>query len=240
MRIFLYGLLLGATLASTTAVADNLEAFKAASGEAYRHYRGAVLYLRTGNLDLAALELEDMAQKWDGLTIEFAAAPPDAFADDATWPETLADVGRRAHGALAAIDAGQADAAAETLAPVREALAELRRRNGVTFFSDHIDAVSAAMDALWHYRRAPPDFDDAAQTATLRERNAAMRAAVTTGQAAAPTAARDDPQFQRLMSGSLLSLERIDTAVERKDPQLLINSLRELKSFERILWMEFG
>jgi hypothetical protein len=227
-------------VASTAAAADGLEAFKVASGDAYRHYRGAVLYLRTGNLALAALELEEMAQKWDALLAEFAAAPPDAFADDPTWPETLTDVGRRAQGALAAIDAGQTDAATEALAPVRESLADLRRRNGVTFFSDYIDAVSTAMDALWQYRDAPPDFADAAPTATLLEHIAAMRAAVTAGQAAAPPSARDDPQFQRLMTGSLLSLQRIDSAVERKDPQLLNNSLGELKSFERILWMEFG
>jgi hypothetical protein len=240
MRIFMSCLLFGVTLASTAMAADRLDAFEAASGEAYRHYRGAVSYLRTGNLALAALELEDMAQKWDGLMAEFAEAPPEAFADDARWSESLAEVGRRARDALAAVDAGRAEAATETLVPVRQALAELRRRNGVTFFSDHIDAVSAAMDALWRYRRAPPDFDDTAQAAVLLERIAAMRAAVITGQAAAPPAAREDTQFQRLMNGSLESLERIDAAVERKDPQFLINSLGELKSFERILWMEFG
>lgn len=227
-------------LCSGASAAAEPTAFETASRDAYRHYRGAMSYLRTGNLDLAALELEDAIAKWGRLLADYGAAPPEAFADDPEWSSSLAGIGTRLGQALTELDGSRPDAAAQTLAPIREELAALRRRNGVTFFSDHADALSAAMAALWRYRDAPPDLEDDAQSATLRDESAELRAAVVRVRRAAPPAIAADPQFQRLTRGSLDALDRVDAAVRGKDAGLLYNTLGELQSFERIFWLEFG
>jgi hypothetical protein len=158
---------------SLPAQAGQLAAFNAAVAEAYAPYRGAVSYLRTGNLDLAALELEAAAARWSAVVERFAAAPPDAFADDPAWRASLMNLSRRFDKAIQAIDAGDPETARSLLAPVRGTLGALRRRNNVTVFSDHIDEITRAMDRLWRFRKEPPDF---AEAATLRELQSASSA----------------------------------------------------------------
>ena len=77
---------------SGPAGANALHDFLADSAVAYGHYRTAVNYLRTGNTDLAALELEQASNKWDALNAQFAPTPPDAFADDPKWREALHEI----------------------------------------------------------------------------------------------------------------------------------------------------
>ena len=102
-----------------TGRASELSDFNDATADAYRHYRAAVSYLRTGNAARAAIELEATTEKWRGVTGRFATDPPDAFADDPAWAATLTGIGERFRLALAATDAGDLRAARETLVPVR-------------------------------------------------------------------------------------------------------------------------
>ena len=69
---------------------------------------------------------------------------------------------------MAAIDAGNPEAAGSALQPIRGSLADLRRRNGVTTFSDRVDAVSLAMEALAPFRKGTLDLNDAATLQELR------------------------------------------------------------------------
>lgn len=241
-RIILGALVLLVPLAATPASgADgDLAQFNEASAEAYRHYRSAVHYLHTGNPGLAALELSAMTEKWRALEERFAKNPPAAYAGDPAWGATLTDVGDRIEAARAFADAGAGEDASRTLAPLRAELAELRRRNGVVVFSDQVDAVTAAMETLWVHRHEPPDLADAELSAEITEEAARMRAALERCREEASGETAANPQFARLVEGSLVGLDRIDRAVSEQDQRLLINTLRELRSFERLLWLEFG
>ena len=50
--------------AAANASAGDLGHWQTRVGEAMANYRVAVNYLRTGNIDLAAIELEDMLAAW--------------------------------------------------------------------------------------------------------------------------------------------------------------------------------
>lgn len=221
--------------------ASELSAFNTAAADAYGHYRQASFSLRrSASPDIAALELESFIEKWQAVVENFVDAPPDAFADDPKWGETLKEIASRAETALAALDSGDAEAAEETLTPVRGLFGDLRRRNGVTTYSDVIDALSAEMEAFLKYRRNPPDFSDRGQV------NAMLRQAAVVGYlfdqcaARAPEELLANAEFIRQIEGARESMEKVWKAAETGDLRLLSVGIGEVRSFERIMFLIFG
>ncbi len=241
IRVLIYGaaglVLLGVAGA---AAAGELREFNSATAAAYAHYRGAVSYLRTGNVALAAVEIEQMAERWQAVQTRFAARPPDAFADDPRWRVTLDDVAGWLTEALAAVDAGDMERAGRALAPIRDALGELRRRNHVVVFSDCVNELSEAMARLWRYRREPPDFAAAADIRALRAGTAVLGYLFGRCDRQAPAAIGRNPEFRRLVDGAAVGIDRLWRAIDENNQALFINTLRELRSFERILFLRFG
>ena len=225
---------------SGPAGATPLRDFLAQSAVAYGHYRGAVNYLRTENVDLAAVELESARDAWDALAARFAAAPPDAFAGDPNWRETLHEIGARLKGGLDEIDTGRPGDAAKSLAPIRAMLADLRQRNNVRVFSDSVDELTAGMDRLWRLRNAAPDFAAPEVLRGLRTDTAVLGYLFARVRAEAPAGTAGAPEFERLVDGALAGIGRLWQAIDGADPELLINTLGELKAFERILYLRFG
>jgi len=207
---------------------------------AYAPYRGAMAYFHTGNDGLAALALDAMAVRWTALCDRFQAQPPEAFATDPAWHASLDKITGRIAAARVKLEAGDADGAEAVLVPVRADLSALRRRNGIVTHSDRIDDFSTAMTAIWVHRRTPPDMADAQTVAALAEQARVLRRALEAAAAGPPAGTAADPQFQRLIAGSFDSIATIDRAIETLDQALLISALRELRSSERLLWVNFG
>lgn len=220
--------------------AGELVDFNTAVASAYAHYRSAVFYLRTGNPPVASLELEDMAEKWGALEKRFAATPPDAFADDPAWRETISDIRTRIDAAVTATIAGDAKAGQAALAPVRGALAALRSRNGVRVFSDCIDEANAAANKIWAFRHNPPDFDNHEQLDRLRANTALVTYLYERCRDEAPAAIRDNATFKRIIAGALHSMSRMWVAINDKNKTAVVNILREFRSFDKLLYLEFG
>ncbi len=220
--------------------ADETSAFLEASAAAYAPYRGAISYLHTGNAGLAALALDAMAVRWAGLNDRFRDQPPGVFAQDPAWQASLDDITSRVAEARAKIEAGDSEGVETALKPIRSALGDLRRRNGIVTHSDRIDAFSAAMDTMWVYRRNPPDMADPQVLAALTEQARALRRTLEDVAADPPAKIASDPQFLRLIEGSFKSVATIDRAIEAGKPALMIGALREIRSSEQLLWMNFG
>lgn len=220
--------------------AGGTAAFLKASADAYAPYRGAMAYLHTGNDGLAALALDVMAARWAALCDRFRKPPPEAFAEDPDWQASLDGITGRVAAARARLEAGDAEGAETALMPIRAALGALRRRNGIVTHSDRIDAFSAAMETMWVHRRARPDLTDAETLAALEEQARSLRRALDDVAAGPPERTAADPQYQRLIAGSLNSVDAIEHAIETRDQDKLISALRELRSSERLLWMNFG
>ena len=103
-----------------------------------------------------------------------------------------------------------------------------------------MDSFSAAMETMWVYRRDPPDMADPRVLAALAEQARTLRRALEDIAAGPSEKIAGDPQFQRLIEGSFKSVATIDRAIEARDPAFLIGALRELRSSEQLLWMNFG
>ncbi len=241
MRAGILAILLVSAVWPTAAGASQLSAFNSAVADAYGHYRQASFYLRrSASPDIAALELENFIEKWQAVVESFADAPPDAFADDPQWDETLREIASRAETALAALDSGDAEAAEETLLPVRGLFGDLRRRNGVTTYSDIIDALSAEMEAFLKHRRNPPDFSDRAAVDAMLRQAAVVGYLFDRCAARAPGELQANAEFKRQIDGARESMEKVWKAAETGDLRLLRIGIGEVRSFERIMFLRFG
>jgi hypothetical protein len=219
---------------------EPLEDFLDAKQGAYRYYRSAWFYLRTGNIDLAAMELSFFVRGWQEIQSRFSDAPPDPFGNDPHWAEGLAEIGAMAADGMAALETADAEAAESSLKAIPRVMAEIRARNGVITFSDAVDSLTYAMEILWRFRHETVDFDDEATVTEISDGAARLRAAFDRLRDDAPDDVAFDDQFLRLVNDSDAAVDRLEDALVARDQRALVDALRELRSFERLLWLNFG
>lgn len=229
-----------AVLVSASARAGELADFNAAVDAATDPQRAALFYLGTGNVLVAEIELEEGVARWQTVTERWGTAPPPAFADVADWPQRLAAVGEALVAARAAAAGGDAEAAAAALRPLGSNLRALRVEAGVTVFADRVAEANHAMEALWVYRREAIDWTDAGQLNDLRAKTAVTAYLYRRLQELAAPDVAADPEFTRLVEGTLNGLDLMWGAIDRREETTVVNILREIRSFDDLLWLRFG
>ncbi len=210
--------------------ADDLADFNRAVEAAMSHHRVASGYLRTGNIDLAALELEGLREAWGKVS---TLRRPAAFRDGERYTATMLDIAAQLIGTKLVLDMGRADVARESLDKVRRELSDLRRANGVTVLADCVLDANISMDALFAHDEKP-DWESVSAGAlshagTLRRCDGM-----------APPGIRQHAEFRRLVDGALASLGQIPRAAEPRDRDLLHRLLIELRSFDHLLAFRYG
>src|SRR5690606_37014458 len=115
--------------------AASLADFNAAVEAAASHNRVALGYLRTGNTDLAMLEIERLRATWATVVGKFGSDRPDAF-QPALYTATFTDIGAKLVAADMFMRSGRPEATETSLIGVRDALSNLRRRSGVAVLAD--------------------------------------------------------------------------------------------------------
>lgn len=207
---------------------------------AFAHYRESVIYLRTGNVDLGAIELDEMAEKWRGLQEKYAKTRPDAFDDNAMFDATLADTGKTIDSALAAIDSGDAASARQQLLPLRAKLSSLRAASNIYTLPDCLLQAATRMRDLFAYRGKPPAKDDWPGRADVISKAAIYADTLKRCDAMASKEVRENPEFRRLFDGAIQSAERVSEAIGTGDDGLLYRLLIEMISFDRLMFYRFG
>jgi hypothetical protein len=238
LRIFLSTLAL--LWLTAAAAADDLADFNIAVERASSHHRVALGYLRTGNVDLAVMELERMGDAWSRMTDRFGKTPPVPFRNNPLFGQAMLDVPTRLATASILINVGRLDAARAGLAEIRVVLARMRRASGVEVLADCVLDANGAMDALMVYRETRPDWSKAGIGADVKAKGAAYESLLRRCDAMAAPAVRGDPEFRRLVDGALASTAQIPKAVETKDSDLLVRLLIELRSFDNLLAFRYG
>jgi hypothetical protein len=225
------GLLLALLIAfATPAAADDLADFNAAVETAMSHHRVALGYLRTGNVDLAAIELDDMRAAWGRLS---SLRRPTAFRDQERYTATMLEIAAGLVGTTLVLNMGRADVARESLERIRVSLSALRRENDVAVLADCVLDANSAMDALFAHNERP-DWSNVPASADT------YRATLQRCDAMAPPAIRDRAEFRRLIDGALASLAQFPRAIEARDGDLLHRLLIELRSFDNLLAFRYG
>ncbi len=222
------------------ALAADAGEFDSLVDEAQGGYRAALFYARTGNAALAGIELRQAQAVWDEIIAKFGETPPAAYAKDSQFAADLkAIVGRIARGADL-LDEEKGKAARQELAPVRDLIYGLRDRAGRKGYSECVTDLNRHMAVLFKWRHDRPDFakpgvGDEVMKAALKYRDI-LRAC----RAMAPEAKRKADDFKRIYDGADASISSMPAAVDRKDSLGVVNILRELMSFDRILYFKLG
>ena len=233
-------MLAAAILASGFARADDLADFNAAVERAESHNRVAIGYLRTGNVDLASVELDRLREAWAALQRQFSGKRPHAFHDNPKYIVVMTDIATRLIAADLMLKTGHADAASGSLEGIRNDLYDLRKSAGVPVLADCIRDANRSMDALMIYNDRDLDWNKADIREDVAAKSAAYGTLLERCDGMADEAVRKTPEFRRLIDGARASLALIPKAIATRDTDLLHRVLIELRSFDNLLAFRYG
>jgi hypothetical protein len=222
------------------AYADDLADFNAAAEAVAAHNRVAIGYLRTGNTDLASLELDTTRAAWGDFSKRFSGRRPDMFKDNTYYVVAVTDIGTRLITADMMLNAGRPEIAGKALSAVRDDFYKLRKSAGIVVLADCIYDSNTAMDALMTYNDATLDLSKTETTTDIMGKIAAYSALLGHCDGLAGDAVRQEPEFRRLIDGAKASLTLIPKAIATNDAGLLHRVLIELRSFDNLLAFRFG
>lgn len=217
-------------LLAAPAFADDLADFNAAVEAASAHNRIAIGYLRTGNADLASIELDRMRAAW----AQVGRVPrPAVFDDVPLYTAIMTDIATRLITADMMLNVNRPENAQQALLAVRDNLYTLRKSAHVPVLADCIRDANEAMNKLMAY-------DDRVGEAGLADTASAYGGIISRCDGMADQKTRKEPEFRRLIDGAHASLSRIPEAIATNDADLLHRLLVELRSFDNLLAFRFG
>ena len=112
----------------------------------YAPYRVALFKTNNNAQEDSRQAVIQAHQGWTRIANEFGANPPAPYAGDPGFAASLAGVNKVYAKALEQIEQNHLVEAHETLEEVRDIMADMRRRNQVIVFSDHMNAYHAEME----------------------------------------------------------------------------------------------
>jgi hypothetical protein len=222
------------------AFADDLADFDVAAETVAAHNRVAIGYLRTGNTDLASLEIDRLRDAWDQFAARFAGKRPAAFDGNPLYATLWTTTSARFVAADMMAKAGRPEAVSESLNGLRADLYALRKASHVVVLADCVRDANTVMDAFMIYNDRALDWSKPETRSDIAGKASNYGAILERCDGIADDTTRQSPEFRRLVDGVKASLTFIPTAIETRDTNLLHRVLIELRSFDNLLAFRFG
>lgn len=229
-----------AVLVAAGAVGTSLSAaaadeFTDALQRAYVPYRVALFKTNSGSLPDAKAALDAGASAWAVVATRYASGAPAPYASDKRLPDSMAAVDKSWREAIGLVAAGNAAGAHVALEAIQATLADLRARNQVIVYSDHMNAYHAEMEEALTIK---PSSDGAFADAIRR--HAVLSYLARRLHDAAPASMNEDTAFRELLGGVDGSLKSLGEAIASKDAGGLGEALGKLKQPYSKLFLRFG
>ncbi|MBV8792832.1 MAG: hypothetical protein JO237_12375, partial [Pseudolabrys sp.] len=172
--------------------AAEIDDFNVAIEQVASHNRVAIGYLRTGNVDLASLEIDRLRDAWAEAVSRFGR-PFGPFAENKQlYTTTMLDVSVRIVTAQIMSGSGRPDNARDALAAIRNELSDLRKKAGVPVLADCIRDSNDAMDKLFAFNDSDLDWSKSTDEVSASAR--AYGATLERCDAMADTATQQSPE----------------------------------------------
>lgn len=213
--------------------------FNGEMADAYAAYRSALFMSNMNKQDETLKSINGFSGKWQAITARWGATPPPNYSEDPLWQESLGKVSGLAGKAAEEAGAGKLAEAHEVLEGIRDVLGELRERNGVVAFSDHVNAYHARMEDLL-LAGYKPEGMDAATLASIREQAGVLDYLAGEIARTAPAALNGNDEFAALLKGLQASVSGLRAALDSNDPALVIQAVGTLKPAYSKLFLKFG
>src|ERR1035437_9472732 len=192
---------LALALLAGPAMAGDLTDFNAAVEQAQSHNRVAVGYLRTGNVDLASLEIDRRRKAWGALAHRFAGKRPDAFDGIARYGTLWTGGSAHLVAADLMLKSGRPHAARQPLDPIRGDLYDLRMAAGIAVLADCVRDANAAMDALMLYNDRALDWTKSQTRFGIANKASIYGSVLERGGGWGGGGVRTGPKSRRLVGG---------------------------------------
>jgi hypothetical protein len=116
--------------------------------QAYAPYREALFGTNSRAQTESGRAIAEARSRWQALVVAYSKWPPPPYDRDLSFGQTLHEILTVYDQAALEIGQKKLAEAYETLERARDLLAELRRRNNVLVYSDHMNAYHAEMEQL--------------------------------------------------------------------------------------------
>lgn len=205
---------------------------------AYAPYRVALFRTNSKAQVESEMAIAQASQAWQDIISKYAKAPPPPYNRDHSFAKTLADVAAVYEKASAEIRAQKLSEAHETLENARDLMAEIRRRNNVIVYSDHMNAYHAEMEHL--LSDSPKWLEQPQGFLLVMEKLGTMLFLAARLRSEAPAAVAADPAFDAALKTVEQSLNALRDAVLAQDATKVRGAISKVKGPYSQLFLKFG
>jgi len=236
--IFVTCILLG--FVSWSQAAENrFQQFNTETEQAYAAYRKALFQTNMKDAEKSGKANQMFLKQWEQIQQKYSDQPPETFSTDPQWKDSLSNIENIAVKSDKQIKEGQLAEAHETLEAVRDELSNLRQRNSVIVFSDHINNYHEVMEGLLDGGFTPEKIDKAAMI-EISGHLAVLNYLAGAIKENAPVKYQDVEKYQKLQNGLFASLEALTQAIQSENPEAISKSIKMLKPAYAKLFVNFG
>ncbi len=205
---------------------------------AYAPYRAALFKTNGDSQGQAQQALMQAQRAWSQLTAQFTTKPPAPYDRDPALAQSLAEVAQVYLQAADEINANQLKKAHDTLEEAREVIANLRHRNQVVVFSDHMNSYHEEMEHVI-----------SGGDTLLTQSNGMLRLTAKVGALdylaqrlthEAPVELTGNGEFSALVKAVQQSVGTLQSALIAQDPAAVKDALGKLKQPYSKLFLKFG
>jgi len=229
------GLAIALTFGAFAHAADPVtEAMQAANAP----YRMALYKTNGKSQDEAMQALVQAQQEWRKLNAQFGAKPSAPYDRDPAFAASVAEVIKVYDAALEEVKANRLADAHNTLERVRDIMADMRQRNNVVVFSDHMNAYHSQLEVLMIHG-----------TDTLAQPKGMLRLTAQTGALSylakqlgtqASESLTKNVEFTTLLGAVNQSVANLEAALFNQDAVAIKEALGKLKGPYSKIFAKFG
>ncbi len=229
------GLAMSLAFAGMAHAADPVTDLMQAANGPYR----MALYKTNSKVQAEAQQALTQAQQaWAKLNTQFATTPAAPYDRDPAFVASVAEVAAVYEQAQKEVAAGQLTTAHNTLERVRDVTADMRLRNNVVVFSDHMNAYHSQMEVVLIH-----GADTLAQPKgmlLLTAQTGALSYLAKQLGVQAPAALKQNAEFSGLLKAVEQSVGNVEAALLNQDAAATKEAIGKLKGPYSKLFAKFG
>jgi hypothetical protein len=206
--------------------------------QAYGSYRAVLFRTNSGSVAESQQAMGQTQTAWAQIVGQFGARPAAPYDRDAKFSASLSEVTAVYAKAADEINKGQLAAAHETLERARDVLAELRQRNNVVVFSDHMNAYHAQMEHV--LIEGAKLIDQPKGLLMLTAQAGALEYLSTQMGLQAPASLTSNPEFMASLKAVQQSVADLKGALLAQDASAVKAAIGKIKGPYSKMFLKFG
>ncbi len=222
----------------SAAVAFAADPVTDAINSAYTPYRAALFHTNSNAIAEAEGAISEASIAWNNLISKYKKSPPPPYDRDARFSQTLAEVASIYQTASTEIRERKLVSAHETLEKARDLISEIRRRNNVVVYSDHMNAYHAELEDL--LKVGPQLMGQSQAFLLLMEKLGTLEFLAGRLRSEAPADVTSDPSFSPTLKQVEQSLLMLRDAILAQDAASVLVMINKIKRPYSQLFLKFG